>query len=95
LRAVYHIRQEGESWSVLYKTDIPVKHKKCSIKTGIGVRISSDLVFDLYRIQCSRLSGFYTFSRESCISSEQTAHAAEDLARLSVDLDRMVRGFKL
>jgi|GEM_PF-3605156 len=44
-----HIRQEGESCSVLYKTDIPEKHKKCSIKTGIGVRISSELVFEVKR----------------------------------------------
>jgi len=49
LRAVYHISQEGESCSILYKTDIQVKHKKCSIKTGIGVRPFSELVFEVER----------------------------------------------
>ena len=44
-------------------------YKKCSMKTGFSVRLSSDWVFDLYRIQCSRLSGFYIMAL--CISRYQ------------------------
>jgi len=35
------------------------------MKTGIGVRLSPDWVFDLYRIWCSMLSGFYMLREES------------------------------
>ena len=43
----------------LLEHQIRKSYKKCSMKTGFSVRLSPDWVFDLYRIQCSRLSGIY------------------------------------
>jgi len=36
------------------------KYEKCSSRIGFSVRISPDLVFDLYRIWCSIFTGFYS-----------------------------------
>lgn len=38
---------------------IPEKYEKCSTNTGMSVRISPELVFDLFRNWCSRLTGIY------------------------------------
>ena len=74
--------------------DIPVKHEKCSIKTGIGVRISPESMFDLFRNWCSRLGGIYTIvllRRNNIESKELRELEIKSLSAESID---SLRGYE-